>query len=114
MKLEQRTICLIPIPFTELNAVKRRPVLIISNSNYNNITNDITVMAISSNIESKTYSVNITNNDMEIGNLLRDSIIRIDKIYSINKSLVIKEFGKINIAKYQDVIDTLNDFVENK
>lgn len=113
MMLEQRTICLIPIPFTELNTTKKRPVVIISNNKYNTKTEDILVMAITSNIKDKKYSILITNEHMEEGTLLKNSIIRVDKIYSINKSLVVKEFGKINKSKFNDVINKLFEFLKN-
>lgn len=45
----QGDILLIPIPFTDLSSSKRRPVLVISNSEY------IIVAAITSNIEEKDY-----------------------------------------------------------
>ena len=111
--LEQRTICLIPIPFSELSSIKRRPVLIISNTNYNYVTDNILVMAITSNIDFKKYTVSLTNNDMDTGNLLKDSLVRIDKIYSINKLLVIKEFGKIRTDKFKEIINVLNEFLKD-
>jgi len=112
MMLEQRTICLIPIPFTDLKSQKKRPVLIISNNGYNQKTDDILVMAITSNITEKDYSVLISQKNLEKGNLKRKSIIRIDKIYSISQALVIKTFGKISEEKFDEVIESLNSFIK--
>lgn len=47
---KQGDILLIPIPFTDLISSKKRPVLVLSNNNYNLKTNDIIVAAITSNI----------------------------------------------------------------
>ncbi len=43
---EQGEIVLIPIPFSDLKSIKRRPVLVLSNSEYNRKTFDIVVAAI--------------------------------------------------------------------
>ena len=46
---EQGDIVLIPVPFTDLSSQRRRPVIVISNSTYNQKTTDIVVVAMTSN-----------------------------------------------------------------
>ena len=60
---KQGEIILIPIPFTDLSSNKKRPVLILSNDNYNKMTDDIIVAAITSNIYDKIFTIKITEND---------------------------------------------------
>ena len=64
---KQRDIVLIPIPFTDLSSKKRRPVVILSNDEYNMNQEDIVVAAITSNISDDEYSVRITQDDVEGG-----------------------------------------------
>ncbi|MCY7360966.1 MAG: type II toxin-antitoxin system PemK/MazF family toxin [Ignavibacteria bacterium] len=90
MMLKQREICLLPIPFSDLSSKKHRPVLIISNDYYNSNTDDILVMAITSNLQDKDTSEIIEQEDMETGILKSVSQVRVDKIYSISKELIIK------------------------
>lgn len=104
---EQRTICLIPIPFSDFSSVKKRPVLIISNDVYCSENEDILVMALTSNLSDKKYSLMVMKDDMESGELLHDSLIRADKIYSIKKSFIIKSFGKLNQKKFDESINLL-------
>ena len=49
MMLRQGAIVLIPIPFTDLSSQRRRPVIVISNDTYNRRTEDIVVVAMTSN-----------------------------------------------------------------
>ncbi len=88
MAYRQRDIVLIPIPFSDLKARKKRPVVVVSNDFYNNKTEDIVVVAITSNIQTKEYSILITQDDMEQGALPRDSMIRVDKIHNLSQSIV--------------------------
>ena len=85
---KQRDILLIPIPFTDLTSSKRRPVLVLSNDDYNSKTGDIIVAAITSNLTSKNYSILITNSDLLEGNLKMDLYIRVDKIYTLTLNIV--------------------------
>jgi len=54
---KQGDILLIPIPFSDLSSNKKRPVLVLSNNDYNNKTEDIIVAAITSNLAEKDYIV---------------------------------------------------------
>jgi mRNA interferase MazF len=97
-----------PIPYSDLKSKKRRPVIVISNNLYNQKTEDIVVVAVTSNIETKEYTLLITQNDMEEGNLPRDSMIRVDKIYSLSQLIVVKRLGKIKEATFESLIALLN------
>jgi mRNA interferase MazF len=107
-KLKQREMVLIPIPYSNLKSKKRRPVIVIPNNLYNQKTEDIVVIAVTSNIETKGYTLLITQKDMEEGNLPRDSMIRVDKIYSLSQLIVVKRLGKIKEATFERIIALLN------
>jgi len=61
----QGDILLVPIPFSDLSSSKKRPVLVLSNNEYNSKTNDIVVAAITSNIITKDYTILLTTEDKE-------------------------------------------------
>jgi mRNA-degrading endonuclease toxin of MazEF toxin-antitoxin module len=42
------------------------------------------------------YSFTITSADLEKGALNRPGKVRVDKIYAISKSIVVKTFGRVN------------------
>jgi PemK-like, MazF-like toxin of type II toxin-antitoxin system len=69
-------------------------------------------MGITSNLKERINSVTIDHNDMRTGELKIKSIARIDKIYSLNKNLIIKTFGKLNIERFSEIIDKLILFLK--
>lgn len=108
---EQGEIVIVPIPFTNLTSNKRRPALVISLKHYNYITDDLIVMAITSNLTDKEYCININNYDMETGDLLTDSQIRVDKIYTLSQSIVLKSIGKVNLGILEVINSKFNEII---
>lgn len=111
---KQGDILLIPIPFSDLTSSKKRPVLVISNSEHNLKTDDLVVAAITSNLEAKEFSVEFTSNDLIEGQLKVTSCIRADKIYTLSKYIVIKKFGKVNQGILENVKRQINILISEK
>ena len=107
----QGDILLIPIPYSDLTSNKKRPVLVLSNDEYNTKTEDIIVVAITSNITSKEYSILISNKDLQEGNLQVNSCIRVDKIYTLSQSIVIKKFGAVKPEIINNVKEKLRKLI---
>lgn len=110
--LRQRDIVLIPIPFTDLTSQKKRPAVIISSDTYNESNEDIVVVALTSNIEPREFSVILNNEDLENGVLKVTSMIRVDKIYTLNNSIAIKTFGRVKpniLTKIKDALSKLTE-----
>lgn len=58
---EQGDILLVPIPYSDMTSMKKRPVLVLSNDLYNKQTEDIIVAAITSNIRGIDFEILIDN-----------------------------------------------------
>jgi mRNA-degrading endonuclease toxin of MazEF toxin-antitoxin module len=56
-KYKQREIILVPFPYSDLSSSKRRPVLVVSNDDYNQHFQDVVVCVITSNLHTDEYSV---------------------------------------------------------
>ncbi len=84
-----------------------------SNSLYNQQTEDLVVLAVTSNLYDKEYSVLFGNEDMKEGTLKVNSSVRADKIYTLSKYIVIKKFGSVKPEIVDQVktklIDLIND-----
>lgn len=103
MEFKQRDIILIPFPYTDLSAIKKRPVFIISNNYYNNKYNDIVVAAITSKEFHDEYSLIIEDSDLEYGILPEKSIIKTGKLFTVNKFKIIKKFSILRNDKFNEL-----------
>ena len=112
MMFKQRDIILIPIPFTDLASQKKRPAIVISSDKYNDTSEDIIVVALTSNVKKQDFTIVITSEDLEDGKLKTTSMIRVDKIYTLNKSIVLKQFGRIKSSVLAKIKTTLLKLIE--
>jgi len=92
---KQGDILLVPVPFTDLSSQKKRPVLVLSNHEYNKVADDLIVAAVTSLVDTKPYTVRFSNSDMIVGDLKVESCERADKIYTLSQALVVKQFGSV-------------------
>jgi len=99
-------ILLIPVPFSDLSSVKRRPVLVISNTSYNRTNSDMIVVSITSNLQQ--HGIVIESKDLLAGELPKKSLVRYDKIYTLEQCIVIKQLGIISESILKNVINELN------
>jgi len=58
---KQGDIVLVPVPFTDLSAQKRRPVIVISTNQYNQQNADVIVVAMTSRPLQTNFGFTITN-----------------------------------------------------
>ena len=106
---EQGDIVLIPVPFTDLSSQRRRPVIVISNSTYNQKTTDMVVVAMTSNPVKVDYSFTISSSDLVQGHLNRPGKVRVDKVYTLSQSIVVNKFGRVNIEVLKRIRSLLQD-----
>lgn len=111
--LKQGDIVLIPIPFTDLSAQKQRPVIVISNSAYHQQTPDMVVVAMTSNLTHAPYSFVITSKDLQKGMLKRDSLVRVDRIYTLSQDLVRQTFGNVKPHVLKNIQNIVHDLIED-
>ena len=112
--LEQGDILLIPIPYSDLASTKRRPVIVVSNNTYNHRTTDIVVVGMTSNPQTVDYSFTITSSDLVKGQLNRPGKVRVDKIYTLSQSIVVKTFGRVNSPTLDRIRNMLQDLTAQK
>ena len=109
IQFEQGDILLVPFPFTNLSSVKQRPVLVLSSTKYNQEHEDIITCGITSNLKDKEYSLLLTNKELSQGILPKESRIKVDKLFTVEKSIVKKKFGRV---KQSVLIEVKKEFLK--
>ena len=100
---EQGDVLIVPFPFTDLSAIKQRPVLVLSKKEYNNKTDGIITCGITSNLKDSENSVLIENKNLLNGEIPATSRIKVDKLFTIEKSIIKKRLAKIDIETFDKV-----------
>ncbi len=90
--LSRGSVILVPFPFTDLSAVKRRPALVVSSDDYNRATGDVIIAQISSKTRSRPRPGDHLVNDWKGAGLLLPSLVRA-RITTLHTSIVIKVLG---------------------
>ena len=92
-------IVLLPFPFTDLSATKHRPVLVLSNSN---AQRDFLAAQITSQTQYRP-AVSLVDEDFELGRLPKESIVRTDKIFTLNEALIARRVGKLTASGFERI-----------
>lgn len=104
-------IVLIPVPFTDLTSSKKRPVVVMSNNEYNSKSDDVICVAITSQIRGIKYEVIIDSEDMLEGQLPKESCIRVDKIYTLDQKIIVKKYGVLKETKLEQAIKNIEELI---
>lgn len=108
-KFVKGDVLVIEYPYSDLKTYKKRPVLIIKVPK----GDDIIVVQITSSSYEKSVEIPLSNNDFKQGNLNRESFIRIDKISSIERSLIKYKLGSLKQEKFNNILDKICFFLRN-
>jgi len=108
--IEQRSVVLLPFPFSDLSSSKKRPALVISSSEFNKKSENVVCCLITSN--PAAFGIKISKKDMESGSLEFESTIKPHRIFTANKSIIYKVLGKLNREKSKLVIKEINSMID--
>lgn len=104
-------IVLVPFPFTDLTAAKLRPALVIYEGK-----EDVVVAFISSKVPPELSEVDVlvsrTDTGFSKSGLKVDSLIKLDKIATVLKHLVVGELGELDEESRQAVNRKLKKILE--
>jgi len=95
-------ILLVQFPFTDLSGSKLRPALAITNISYEG---DMILAFISSRFGKRGYSdvhLKKTDDDFDITHLKTNSVIKTNKVMTLNKKIIKGKIGCISIIKIKE------------
>jgi len=108
-RLVKGDIIVIDFPFSNLKDSKRRPVLVLKVPKGEDvIVNQITGLSYENEVEILIKSIDFSN-----GSLKRDSFVRIDKISSIEKTLIQYKIGSLKKEKFDEILSKVTEFLKN-
>jgi mRNA interferase MazF len=102
-KFVKGDIVVIPFPFSDLSGTKRRPALVLSDLQ----GDDIILCQITSQQTKDKYSLPIKNQDFILNKLPELSNIRPNRIFTADKNIIIKKVASINRIAFNAVIEKI-------
>ena len=94
--MEKGTIILVRFPFTDYTSEKLRPALIISANNKIDVCVSFISSVIPLNLEETDYVIAKEDKDFLFTGLKTDSVFRMRKIATLDKSIVLGKLGNIS------------------
>ena len=85
-------VVLVPFPFSDLTAVKRRPALVVSKQTYNEVSGDTIIAQITSNVKSPPRPGDHILRRWRDAGLPLPSLVRV-KLTTLHSSLFIRPLG---------------------
>ena len=101
---ERGNVILVPFPFTDQTAAKKRPAVIVSSDSHNSTASDIVIMAITSKRGRTTVAEDCLIRDWQDAGLLKPSAIK-PVIATIEQSLILRKLGSLSRS---DLMETEN------
>ncbi len=106
---DQGEIVLIPFPYSDLTASKKRPALIVSNRKIHEKMPDRICCLVTSN--NHRENVIIRKEDILEGNLPFESSIKPQRIFTIDSGIIIKSLCKIREELHLTIVEKINEFI---
>ncbi len=94
---------LIPFPFSDLNATKKRPVLVLTAPDRHG---DFVGLAVTS-VPQPEPNVPIGAASLSQGALPKPSWVRVDKVFTLEQALILRVFGRLNGTTLQQTLSAL-------
>lgn len=106
MTYRQFEVVVVPFPFTDSSAAKKRPALIISNATTFNRSTKKSVVAMITTASHVPWALDVPITDLASAGLKARSIIRM-KLFTLDDVLVIKKIGKLTTSDREVVQKSL-------
>ena len=111
MEYKKGDIVIIEFPFSDFSSKKKRPALIVSNERVNK-TGDFLMVQITSKLREDDLSIRIHNTNYTKNKALPlESCIRLHKIFSLNKNLIIRKETSLKQIFLREVTNRISGLI---
>ena len=102
-RLVKGDIVVIPFPFSDLSASKKRPALILASLQ----GDDLILCQITSEARYDRYSIKLEDSDFKQGRLQTISMIRPNKLITTDRSIIQYKIGSLKAEKLREAVDAV-------
>jgi mRNA interferase MazF len=103
-------IVLVPFPFTDQSATKKRPAVVISSSAYQDTRPDLIIMAVTSQVRSTSTIGEMHIRGWKGAGLIKPSVVK-PVITTIEASLVLRRLGRLELQEQQTLRTAISTIV---
>lgn len=96
-------IVVLPFPFSDLSSAKRRPALVVSALE----GDDVILCQITSRSQADHYSIQLGESDFLSGALKQLSNIRPNRLFTADSAIVLYTAGRVSESKIQEVVNVI-------
>ena len=100
-------IIVVPFPFSDLTQTKRRPALVISALE----GNDLSLCQITSQSVRDNYAILLDDKDFNTGSLKQSSYIRPNRIFTADNHIVLYRVGDLTLDKINEIIEKVIEII---
>jgi mRNA interferase MazF len=108
-KFVKGDVVVVPFPFSDLTQAKRRPALIISKLE----GDDLILCQITSQFIKDNYTISLSDIDFETGSLKQISNVRPNRIFTADSHIVLYKVGNLKIEKLKEIIEKAVEIIRN-
>lgn len=98
-------VVVVPFPFSDLSKSKRRPALVVANLE----GDDLILCQITSEVRVDNCSILLSDDDFEKGSLNLTSLIKPNRVFTADKSIILKKIGFLKNSKIREIENSLID-----
>lgn len=106
-KFVKGDVVVVPFPFSDLTQAKRRPALVISKLE----GDDLILCQITSQSIKDNYAVSLDDENFETGGLKQPSNIRPNRIFTADSHIVLYKVGNLKIEKLKEIIEKVVEII---
>ncbi len=102
-------IVIVPFPFSDLTQAKRRPALVIAELE----GDDLILCQITSQHVKDSYALPLSDEDFQTGGLKQKSNVRPNRLFTIDRRLVLYQAGHLKPSKMKEILDKLVEIIRS-
>lgn len=91
-------VVLVPFPFADLSATKKRPCLVLAAASVRSLGRFLVVAMITSNLTGLSFPHDVAISDVKAAGLPKPSLVRVDKLVTIEEKIIFKQLGMLSSA----------------